>query len=174
MNLNRKNKLLLAGIALMLYACYAFAFSNTLKYYQQFSQQEKLAEQNSADPQLLDQFVNKDKQIDKALELYGNKIGSTFQNELLKQLSALCAKNGLKIIDFKEPFIYTEKNTQTSSYIFSLQGSFNGMLLALNSIENKAQLGFIKHISFTKKRNYKTNTDYLTAEVILQKNESIQ
>ena len=65
----------------------------------------------------------------------------------------------------------TEKDFTTTSYIFSLEGSFNGCLALLNKMENNATLGSIKHLNFTKKRNFKTNADQLFVEVIMQKNK---
>ena len=79
------------------------------------------------------------------------------------------AKYNLKVIDFKEPHTIIEKNTTTSSYIFSLQGSFNGSIALLNKLENNPALGTIKHINFNKKRNYKSNIDELSVEVVLEK-----
>ena len=98
----------------------------------------------------------------------------SFQNELLKQLTNLSIKNNLKIVDFKEPHISFDDKVQTLSYIFSLEGSFNGILLSINSIENNPSLGSVEHISFIKKKDYKKNTDYLVAEVILQRTKSVE
>ena len=98
----------------------------------------------------------------------------SFQNELLKQLTNLSIRNNLKITNFKEPHISIDNKVQISSYVFSLEGSFNGILLSINSIENNPSLGSVKHISFIKKKDYKKNADYLVAEVILQRTNSIE
>jgi len=174
MKLNQKNKVLIFGFALALYLCYAFAFSNTLDYYNKYSTQKELIASNINDPAVLQQLIAKEQQFDKILSQYTITASVSFQNELLKKLTQASNKYELKIIDFKEPHLFIEKDIKTYSYIFALEGSFNGMLLLLNNIENNTSLGYIKHITFTKKRNYKTNADYLVAEVILQKNESVK
>jgi hypothetical protein len=73
----------------------------------------------------------------------------------------------LKVIDFKEPHIIASKGLTTTSYIFSLEGSFNGCLALINKIENNVTLGSIKHIDFIKTRDYKSNRDLLSMEVVL-------
>ena len=105
------------------------------------------------------------------LSQYNIKTSESFQNDLLKQLNNYSDTFHLKIIDFKEPHSITQKQFITTSYIFSVEGSFNGCISLLNKIENNPNLGSIKHLNFIKKRNFKTNTDQLFAEVILQKNK---
>lgn len=172
MKLNRKNKLLIAGFLITLYICYAFAFSNTLEYYSLYSSQQEIVANNLHDPQILPLLSAKERKIDQALSQHISTSGTSFQNELLSELTILSRKYNLKIIDFKEPHIFVENNIRVSSYTFSFEGSFNDMLLVLNKIENNSALGFVKHITFTKKKNYKTNSDYLTSEIIIQKSET--
>ena len=174
MKLNRKNKILIFGFFITLYLCYAFAFSNTIEYYHQYKSQKELIDANLNDPAIMQQLIAKEKQLTKILGQYSTADKESFQNDLLKQLSVLSNKYNIKIVDFKEPHVYTDKNIKSYSYSFSLEGSFNGMLLLVNNLENNASLGYIKHISFIKKKNYKTNSDYLTGEIILQKNQSLK
>jgi len=126
---------------------------------------------NNSTPKLAHQLRQKEKQLDLLLSRYNITASESFQNDLLKQLTTYSDSYHLKIIDFKEPHIITEKGFTATSYIFSLEGSFNGCLALLNKIENNPTLGSIKHLTFTKKRNYKTNVDQLFVEVILQKNK---
>lgn len=174
MKFNRKNKILVLGLLSGLYICYAFAISNTIEYYKQYKSQKELIENSYNNPAVVKQLIQKEKDLNNVLNRYTTKTGAAFQNELLKKLTNLSNKDNLKIIDFKEPHLFVDKNTRTTSYIFSLEGSFNGMLLLINSIENNPILGSVRHMTFIKKRNYKTNTDYLTSEIILQKNESLK
>lgn len=171
MRLNRKNKLLLLGFLLALYICYSFAISNTIGYYNEYQlKSEKIAENNNA-PKLAYQLQQKEKQLDVLLSRYSIHASESFQSDLLKQLTAYTDSYNLKIIDFKEPHIVAERDFATTSYIFSLEGSFNGCLALLNKMENNPSLGSIKHLNFAKKRNYKTNVDQLFVEVIMQKNK---
>lgn len=174
MKLNRRNKMLLAGAVLALYISYEFAFANTLEYYSSYTSQKEITTGELNDSGYLKKLVLKEKMLNEALSQYTGVTDASFQNELLKQLSVLAAGNSLKIIDFKEPHVSTEKDMRISSYVFSLEGSFNGILLLINKLENNPSLGYIKNVAFIKKKNYKTNTHYLTAEVILQKSESVR
>jgi len=171
MTLNKKNKLLLVGFAIVLYVCYSFAISNTINYYKEYhvKQQEIAADSNM--PKVVGQLIQKEKQLDQVLSQYDVNISESFQNDLLKQLTSYSDSYKLKIVDFQEPHTISQKGFTTTSYIFSLEGSFNGCLAVLNTIENNPSLGNIKHLNFVKKKNYKTNTDQLFVEVIMQKNK---
>jgi hypothetical protein len=92
----------------------------------------------------------------------------------LKQLSHYANSHHVKIIDFKEPHHTTKNNILTSSYQFSLQGSFKDFISIINKIENNPNLGQVKHLNFIKKRNLKTNTDDLFLDIILQKTKEIK
>jgi hypothetical protein len=173
MRLNKKNKILVLGFLLALYICYSFAISNTITYYKEYNLKNELISNNNNAPKLAHQLRLKEKQLDLVLSQYNITATESFQNDLLKQLNTYSTTYRLKIIDFKEPHITSEKNFVTTSYIFSLEGSFNGCLALLNKIENNPNLGSIKHLNFTKKRDYKTNTDHLFVEVIIQKNQGV-
>lgn len=168
MTLNRKNKLLLFGFLVALYICYSFAISNTISYYKEYHSKNEMITDKTSLPKLAHQLRQKEKQLDQMLSHYNITTSESFQNDLLKQLNTYSDSYHLKIIDFKEPHSISEKGILTASYIFSLEGSFNGCLALLNKVENNPSLGSIKHLNFTKKRNYKTNVDQLFVEVILQ------
>jgi hypothetical protein len=173
MRLNKKNKMLVLGFLLALYICYSFAISNTITYYKEYNSKNELITNNNDTPKLAHQLRLKEKQLDVVLSQYNITATESFQNDLLKQLNTYSNTYHLKIIDFKEPHITTEKGFITISYIFSLEGSFNGCISLLNKIENSPTLGSIKHLNFTKKRDYKTNVDQLFVEIILAKNRGI-
>jgi hypothetical protein len=168
MRLNKKNKILVLGFLLALYICYSFAISNTITAYKEYHSKNELIIDNNDSPKLAHQLRLKEKQLDLVLSQYNITATESFQNDLLKQLNTYSENYHLKIIDFKEPHIITEKGFITTSYIFSLEGSFNGCISLINKIENNPILGSIKHLNFTKQRDYKTNIDYLVVEVIIQ------
>lgn len=171
MRLNRKNKLLLFGFLFTLYICYSFAISNTIDCYKEYHSKSEMITENNNAPKLAYQLHQKEKQLDVLLSHYNINASESFQSDLLKQLTTYSDSYNLKIIDFQEPHVIVEKDFATTSYIFSLEGSFNGCLALLNKMENNSALGSIKHLNFTKKRNYKTNVDQLFVEVIMQKNK---
>jgi hypothetical protein len=167
MKLNKKNKLLLLGFVIAIYICYSFAISNTITYYNEYQSKKEITDNLDITPDLLGKLHQKEKQLDQFLSKYN--VSESYQSDLLKHLTTYSNQSNLKIIDFKEPHIIKENNATTSSYIFSIQGGFNGCLLLINKIENNPALGEIKHIQFLKKRNYKSNLDELFVEVVLQK-----
>ena len=173
MTLNRKNKILILGFLLALYFCYSFAIENTIIYYEEYCSKSEMITNNTSSPKLALQLHQKEKKLDLLASHYNITTSESFQNDLLKQLNAYSDLYHLKIIDFKEPHIISKKGLVITSYIFSLEGSFNGCLAILNKVENNPSLGSIKHLNFTKKRNFKTNTDHLFVEVILTKNGRI-
>lgn len=172
MKLSKRNKLLVAGSIVALYLCYTFAISNTIIYYQKYKGQKEIINLNSSNPALYKKLHTKNRQLDTQLNNYLSRSDSSFQNELLSHLTALSEKHNLTILDFQEPHSALVNDLRVKSYRFSLQGSFNEILLALNTIENNPVLGYVQHISFLKKKNYKNNTYFLTAEVLLQRTET--
>jgi hypothetical protein len=167
MTLDRKNKLLLFGFVIALYLSYTFAISKTIAYYKDYHSKKEIVNSYVITPKMAIQFRLKEQQLDQLLAQYKITNSESFQNDLLKKLNAYSADYHLKVIDFKEPHIIVGKGLTTTSYIFSLEGSFNGCLALINKIENNATLGSIKHIDFIKKRDYKSNQDFLTMEVVL-------
>ncbi|WP_281232426.1 general secretion pathway protein [Flavobacterium gelatinilyticum] len=173
MKLNKRNKLLIVGFCIVLYICYSFAISNTIHYYREYKKKQEEIAADSDMPRMMAQLSQKEKQLDQILSNYDVNISESFQNDLLKQLTSYSESYHLKIVDFKEPHIISQKGFTTTSYTFSLEGSFNGCLALLNKVENNPMLGNIKHLNFIKKRNYKTNADQLFVEVIMQKNKGV-
>ena len=173
MKLNNKNKLLLAGFLLICYLCYSFAISNTINYYKEYKKKQEEITADSNMPKLVGQLTWKEKQLDQVLADYDIDVSESFQNDLLKQLTTYSDNYHLKIVDFQEPHTVSQKGFTTTSYIFSLEGSFNGCLALLNKIENNPALGTVRHLNFIKKKNYKTNMDQLFVEVIMQKNKGV-
>jgi hypothetical protein len=169
MKLNRKNKFLILGFIIALYLSYSFAISKSLFYRNQYIQNKEMANKDNQ-PKVLANLKYKEKQID----LWMSKnifFSSNFQNELLKELTISSNLYDTKIVDFQKPHIFIEKNNQTTSYSFSIEGSFNGVLRLINDLENKQSLGQIKHIFTIKKNNYKINKDYLVTTIIVQTNQ---
>lgn len=172
MKLNKKNKLLIAGFIFTLLICYRFAISNTISLYREYTTKNEIMTRESVTPETANLLLQKEKQLDAMLSRYSVISTASFQNDFLEKLSDYCTTYNLKITDFKEPHNSIVNELETNSYQFTLKGSFNGSLSVINKIENTPSLGIIKHLNFTKNRDYKTNTDDLTVEIILQKNTS--
>lgn len=169
MRLNKKNKGLLLGLLFALYISYAFAVSNTMEYYKEYKAKQEVLSSEKNIPQLVNQLIQKEKQLDQVVSHSDSSASQSFQNNLLRQLNVYSESYSLKIIDFRQPHTALEKGVTTSSYIFTLEGTFNGCLAVINKIENNPVMGNIQHLNFKKTKNYKTNTEELKVEVMMQK-----
>lgn len=167
MKLNKKNKFFLLGFLIAIYICYSFAVSNTIDIYKQYQSQNEVLMNNDYSSNTLKTLFVKEKQLDILLSKKRSAAHESSQNEILKLLNIYANKYNLKIIDFNEPHSLQVKDKNKTSYLFTLQGSYNGCVSLLNKIET-SHIGVIKHVSFNKKRNYKSNTDELFVEIVLE------
>lgn len=174
MKLDKKNKLLIFAFVVLLYICYTFAVKNTIVYYSQYNSLKNTAEIIGYTPKQLAELSMREKHLDNALLKFNENNSTSFQNMLLKNIALLAGDYNLIIVNFGQPHIITDSKIKTSSYSFTIRGSFNGILLSVNRIENNPVLGYVKHISFIKKTDYKNNLDYLEATIILQKIEVLK
>jgi len=174
MKLNRKNKLLITAFIIIMYVCYSFAFSATIKNYQVYNKKKEILQDNANTPSLLHLLKQKNNQLEKDLMPFNYITQSSFQNELLSKINGLNPANNLKITSFDEPHIFKNNLNIFRSYSFSLEGSFATILMLINALENDGTFGYIKHIAFTKKTNYETGASRLTAYIILQRTESLK
>lgn len=166
MKLNKRNKFLLLGFLVALYICYSFAFANTIDIYKQYQLQNETLNTDDFSANTLKTLFAKEKQLDVLLAQKQSVNPESSQNELLKLLNIYAKKYNLKIVDFNEPHSLRVKGKNETSYIFTLQGSYNGCISLLNKIES-SNIGAIKHVNFNKKRNYKSNSDELFVEIVL-------
>ena len=113
------------------------------------------------------QLIQKEKQLDNILSQQSLKTSISEQNDLLKFLSVQSNLCNVRIVEFNEPYFFKSNNSIELNYVFTLQGSYNGIVLLLNQIENQSGIGYIRHVDFVKKRNFKSNLDELFAEIIL-------
>jgi len=173
MKLDRKNKTLLLGAVIVLYICYKYAISNTLFYYSEYGALKEKLTQNNISPSHLTQLKKKEFELDRLLSKYSVGNGN-FQNSLLTHINKNCRKYNLRVVGFEEPYIFTNYNITSSTYQFTVEGSFNGSLLLLNSIENASTFGVIQHVDFNKKRNYKNNSETVFTTFLLQVNDQDQ
>lgn len=154
---------------LALYICYYFAISKTYERVKEYQNQKTLLSKVNSSPNYLQLLKQKDNQLNQLLISQNSFSSISNQNDLLKFLNEYSLKFDVKIIDFKEPHSNKINELVETNYNFTLQGSYNGIISLLNQIENKPTVGFIKHVHFTKRRNYKTNLDELLVEIVLTK-----
>jgi hypothetical protein len=166
--MNLRNKLLWLGYFIAICFCYTFTIKKTLASYVEYKARIQGAIDSREASATLFRLDQKEKNLNLIARSYNIAASGTFQNDLLKKLNSECHRNGLRIIDFKEPHINKDEDLITTSYIFTLEGSFNGTILVIRSLEKNPSLGKINHVDFHKKKDFKTNSLKLETQIILQ------
>lgn len=167
MNSKRKNRLLIAGFALLLLICYQFAIKNTLEEKNRYNQlkKEEILFQNI--PKQLLTLNKKKEYYDSLLAKY--QIGETsLQNSLLKNINKNAKELNLKVIDFNEPHITVKNDLQVSTYSITIEGTFNNITQLIYRLEQKTRFGELVNVHFIKHKNYRTRKNYLQATIMLQ------
>tara|TARA_R110001606_G_scaffold342855_1_gene491418 strand:- start:1023 stop:1538 length:516 start_codon:yes stop_codon:yes gene_type:complete len=168
MDIKLKNKILVVGFIASLFIVYKFAISNTVEAQKIVSElsKEKLLLNNVSTK--ISNLKAKEAQLDVILKKKNISINNSFQQTLLQSVTSFAKKNKLQIIAFNEPHVFNTNVTGLHTYSFEVKGNFNSLLKMVNHLEN-LQLGELISIKFEKKKNYRSNTNYLTCKVFLQK-----
>ncbi len=167
MNKNYKNIILVFGFILSLFICYQLAFSKTLELKKQ---KEKLLQEEAIFKNIPKQFSllkQKEHYYDSILTKYQLK-ESSLQNNLLKTLNQYAEENNLDITSFIEPHQYEQDNLITKSYSFTIEGDYNSIVKLIHHLEQKTRFGEIINLHLEKKKNFKKNSTYLQAEVLIR------
>lgn len=168
MGIKLKNKILVIGFIIALFIVYKFAISKTIETQNVVS---KLAKEksllNNISTKILD-LEAKEVQLDAILKKRNISISNSFQQTLLQNVTSFAQMNKLQIIAFNEPHTYSTNITKLATYSFEIKGDFISLLKMVNFLE-RLQLGELLTINFEKKKNFRTNRNYLTCKVLLQK-----
>ncbi len=168
MDIKLKNKILIIGFISALFIVYKFAISKTFETQKIVSElsNEKLLLSDISDKILA--LKAKEAQLDVVLKKRNISINNSFQQTLLQSVTSFSKQNKMQIIAFSEPHIFRTNVTKLSTYSFEVKGRFNAILKMINFIQ-KLQLGELIAINFERKKNFRTNIDYLTCKVLLQR-----
>lgn len=165
---NKKNILAVIGLLVLLWLCYQLAFKKTWDTYQQKKELESQAQFFRDMPKQLAVLKQKERYYDSLLKEYNLNRGS-LQNNLLHTLNTYAEDYQISIIEFKDPHIFNdEKEIMTYTYQFKLQGEYNDLIQLVYQLEQGSKYGELVHVSFLKKKNYRTQKNELTAQVLLQ------
>ncbi len=167
MKSNTKLILLAIGVIITLLLCYKMAIANTIslrKEYQMLSKEllffDEIPEQLSV--------LNKKKKYYDSLLSEMNIENTSIENNLLRVLNTEAKKNNLNVIDFNNHHLYSDNHGELKTFIFTLQGDFTNLLKTIHQFEVNGNFGEVIHVEFNKKKNYKTNKDFLNATIFIQ------
>ncbi len=162
-----KNIYLIIGFILVLIMAYRLAIAKTLNFkneYQTLKQEETIYKNT---PKQLLMLKQKEVYYDSLLTKYQLK-GSSIQNNLLKTINANADSMNVKVVEFLEPHSLIQNDLKVNTYQFTLEGNYNAILKLIYHLEQHTRYGEIIHLSFEKKKNYRTNKHYLQAKVLLK------
>lgn len=170
MKQKNKNISYIIGFLLLILIAYQFSFSKTIKAkhtYLELVESNELFSSIMQNKNLLQQQVS---YYDSLLIKYQISSESSFQNNLLNTLADYAQQNQLKIINFQDPhrFLINENAIQ-ETYRFTFESNFNSIIKLIYSLEQDHKFGKIISVEFDKKKNYKSNKEYLHCTLYLQK-----
>ena len=164
---HNNNKLLIAGIILMLWISYQFAIKNTLQLRSQWKEQKEQLAELADSPRQLALLQAKNEGLSKQLQAFNLENGS-LQNNLLKSLSQKAAEHQVKIIDYDAHHISEVDGYRLKTYMFNLEGRFTDILKTIASLENQSGLGAVTHLGFEKKTEHRKKRTYLRVKVLVE------
>lgn len=167
MKIDLKNKLLGLGIITFLIMSYALAIKKTISLRNESNMlEEQVARFNDLPSELA--VLNKKKKYYDSILASMDFNNTSQQNNLIRSITVEAEKNQVKVMDFNQPHIYLfEENTQYT-YNFVLEGNYADILKVVYALEKKGNFGDVIHLDFEKKKDYKTNREFLNADVLVQ------
>ncbi|WP_222984577.1 hypothetical protein [Flagellimonas meishanensis] len=167
MKLDNKNKLLAGVFFMLLFLSYPLAFKKTMALREEYTTNADKQQLAAHVPQELSMMTQKEKYLDAQFKAF-NLGTSSLQNDLLKFLNEITVTRNVKIIEFKSPHRFWEKDSQVKTYIFSLEGGFMDILKVLHALEEQAGFGTISHAAFEKKKDHRRGKSHLQVLVFLE------
>ncbi len=165
--MTKKNKLLLAGIAVLLVLCYQLGIKKTHSYYKQYKQLKGQEASLESIPKQLRFLKERNEILDQELAKRNAEAGS-IQNALLRFLNKVSEEESVRILEFLEPHLYTTEQEEIETFIFEVEGSYGGILKVVNALESNGSFGAVSHVAFEKNRHPKTRKTSLHAVVFLE------
>ena len=168
MNLKQKNSALFIGMLLLLWIAYHFSFSNTLGLKKQYYSLKKEQELFINVPQKLTQLKQQNSYYDSILQSKQISTESSFQNYLLKTITAFADTTTIKVVTFKNPRSFKTDKAIVNTFSFTVNGSFSKITQLIYELEQQSKLGKIISVQFEKKKYYRRNIDFLECTILLQ------
>ena len=166
MKIDTKNKLLLLGLAILLFASYKLAIEKTLLLRKEYLLLENQVENAENLPKKIAALEQKESYYDSIIAKMDT--GISVQNDLLKTINQEAAKNNTNVLDFNPPHRYQTGDVELNTFSFNVRGAYTDILKVIHTVEQKGSFGEVVHVDFKKKKNHRTNTYRLEATVFIQ------
>lgn len=167
MSQRTKNILLVLGFFLFMLIAYKLAFSKTVDLKNRINTSKAKIESLENITNIAINLEQREQFVDSILSL-NNMKGNSVQNNLLEFLNSRSEIGNFFISDFNEPHTFSEDGATTTSYRFTLEGSYDAIEQVLYSLEQEYNFGRIAHVHFEKKKDYRKNKNYLECFVIVE------
>lgn len=167
MKIDKKNKMLFAGMLLLLLVSYQFAINKTILLGKESKRLNIEVEKFKDIPNKLSILHQKNIHYDSILGKM-DLVDTSIQNNLLRTINQEAAKTNTKVMEFKQPHLYQVGENSLHTYSFNLNGNYKNILKVVHTIEQKGSFGEIVHVDFQKKKNYRNNKYNLGATVFVQ------
>lgn len=167
MKIDKRNKMLFAGIAILFLASYQLAINKTILLGKESKRLGLEVEKFKDIPNKLSLLNQKNKHYDSILGKM-DLVDTSIQNNLLRTINQEATKTNTKVMEFKQPHLYEVGENSLYTYSFNLNGNYKNILRVVHTIEQKGNFGEVVHVDFQKKKNYRTNTFSLGATVFVQ------
>lgn len=166
MKQRNKNTVLVIGFVMIVIIAYKYAISNTIQLHNDYKSLKKDADIYNNLPLQLASLKQKEKYYDSLLIKYQLN-GNSVQNSMLSTINSYTENHNLKIVSFLEPHQIKEQDMVINTYKFKIEGGYNGIISLLHQLEQKTKFGEIINLHFEKKKNYRSETYYLQASILL-------
>ncbi len=167
MKLDNKNKLLIAGCLVLLFATYKLALSKTMAIQEEYGNLKSKRIQAQDIPEQLALLAQKEQYYDSIMQRMD--IGDTsIQNNLLRTINEQAKVRNVKVIDFNPPHTHSFEDHKLLTHSIVLNGSYTDILQVAYMLEHKGSFGDIVHMDFEKKKDYRKRKSFLEATIFVQ------
>ena len=170
MSLKQRNILFVFGFLFLIWIAYTFSFSKTIEASQSYTKLKHQDELFTSASQNLNSLHQQVEYYNFVLNNYQISAKNSFQNNLLNSLNEYSKTHKLKIINFKNPHqFHLNDNSIQETYIFTVESDFKSIVNLIYMLEQYHKFGEIVSANFEKKKDFKTNLEYLQCEIYLQR-----
>ncbi|WP_299535718.1 hypothetical protein [Ulvibacterium sp.] len=167
MKLDKRNKLLIAGCLVLLFATYKLALSKTMAIHREHGNLKSKSIQAGDIPVQLAILAQKEQYYDSIMQQMD--IGDTsIQNNLLRTINEQAKIRNVNVMDFNPPHIQNFDNHRLLTHSIVLNGGYTDILQVVYALERKGSFGDIVHVDFEKKRDYRKRKSFLEATIFVQ------